>query len=111
MSYITITDRAERELKARMAINPNAVGVRLSITNTGCSGHSYKMEHVFEITDNDDKIEQNGAVLVVSKADSLGLFGMEIDFEDGKMASMFVFNNPNATAQCGCGESFSLPEG
>ena len=55
MSLITMTDKAAAELAKRTGLNPNALGVRLMVTNTGCSGHSYKMEHVLEEADTDDK--------------------------------------------------------
>lgn len=105
---ITITDLAAEELKKRTAMNSDAIGVRLSVTNTGCSGHSYKMEHVFESDEADDKFEHNGAVLYVPKAHTLFVLGTEIDYKEDKLASTFVFNNPNADSMCGCGESFSV---
>lgn len=105
---ITITDKASEELKKRTALDPNAIGVRLSVTNTGCSGHGYKMEHVFEESADDDKLEHNGAVLYIPKSQILFLVGMEMDFAEESLASTFVFNNPNADSTCGCGESFSV---
>ncbi len=105
---ITMTDQAAEELKKRMAMNSDAIGVRLSVTNTGCSGHKYKMEHVFRADPADDRFEHNGAVLFVPKAHSLYIIGMEIDYKQDNLASTFVFNNPNAEATCGCGESFSV---
>ena len=107
---ITITDKAAGELKKRTAMNSDAIGVRLSVTNTGCSGHSYKMEHVFEEDPADDRFEHEGAVLYIPKVHSLFVVGTEIDYQDGKLASTFVFNNPNAEGTCGCGESFSVKE-
>lgn len=105
---LTITDQAAEELKKRTAMNDAAIGVRLSVTNTGCSGHKYKMEHVFEEDPKDDKFEHNGAALYVPKTHTLFLIGMEIDYQQDKLASNFVFNNPNAESMCGCGESFSV---
>jgi iron-sulfur cluster assembly protein len=105
---ISITDHAAEELKKRMAMNPDAIGVRLSVTNTGCSGHSYKMEHVFEEDTNDDVVRKDGAVLYIPKAHSLFLLGTEMDYKQDSLASTFVFNNPNAEGLCGCGESFSI---
>jgi len=107
---ISITDGAAEELKKRMAMNSDAIGVRLSVTNTGCSGHKYKMEHVFAADPADDRFEHNGAILYVPKAHTLFLIGMEIDYQQDKLASTFVFNNPNAENACGCGESFSVKQ-
>ncbi len=108
---LTITDLAAEELKKRTAMNSDAVGVRLSVTNTGCSGHSYKMEHVLEEDSADDKFEHEGAVLYVPKAHTMFLLGTEVDYKEDDLASTFVFNNPNADSTCGCGESFSVKEG
>jgi iron-sulfur cluster assembly protein len=105
---ITITDRAAEELRNKTEIEDGAIAIRLSITETGCSGNSYKMEHVFEESDSDDKFEQGGATLYVPKTQIMFLIGTEIDYNEDKFASGFVFNNPNADSACGCGESFSL---
>ena len=105
---ITISDRAAEELVKRTALNSDAIGVRLSVTNTGCSGHQYKMEHVFEESAEDDKFEQGEAVLYIPKAHSLFVMGTAIDYKDDKLESTFVFDNPNAEGMCGCGESFNI---
>ena len=105
---ITITDKAAEELKKRMAMGEGAIGVRLSITTKGCSGNSYKMEHVFEESADDDKFEHNGAILYVPIAQSLNFFGTEIEFISDKFESRFDIRNPNAESACGCGESFAL---
>jgi iron-sulfur cluster assembly protein len=105
---ITITDKAAEELKKKTALGKDALGVRLSITETGCSGHSYKMEHVTEDNGQDDHFEQDGAVLFVPKTQLLFLMGTEVDYKEDKLQSGFIFRNPNADSACGCGESFSL---
>lgn len=105
---ITITDKAAEELKRRTALGEGAIGVRLSVTNTGCSGHAYKMEHAFEQKSDEDKFEHDGAVLFVPKKDILMLLGTVIDFKEDKFSSAFTYTNPNATGQCGCGESFQV---
>lgn len=105
---VTITDRAAEELKKRTAMGEGAIGVRLSVTDKGCSGHKYKMEHVFEESAADDKIEHNGAVLFIPKMHTLFVIGLEIDYSEDDLAATFVFNNPNAESMCGCGESFSV---
>ncbi|MCB9991751.1 MAG: iron-sulfur cluster assembly accessory protein [Rhodospirillales bacterium] len=106
---ITMTDKAAEELKKRMDMDEAAIGVRLSITKNGCSGHGYKMEYVYEEDAADDKFEHNGAVLYLPMKDSLYVAGMEIDFERKNAVEFsFVFNNPNVESECGCGESFSV---
>ena len=105
---ITITDEAATELKRRTALGEGAIGVRLSVTNTGCSGHAYKMEHAYEQSDKEDRFEANGAVLFIPKKDMLMLLGTVIDYKEDKFNSAFTYTNPNATGQCGCGESFQV---
>ena len=82
--------------------------VRVGVESGGCSGLSYKL--VFENKkDNDDElIEDNGIKLLVNKKSYLYLVGTILEFSDGLNGKGFVFNNPNASRTCGCGESFSL---
>ena len=106
---ITITDEAAKEIVAKTTQKEGAVGLRLNIKSTGCSGHSYAMEHVLEEDlSADDKFEQDGAVLYVPKINSWMLFGMEVGFEQDQMKSGFTFTNPNEVGRCGCGESFTV---
>ncbi|MCB1530181.1 MAG: iron-sulfur cluster assembly accessory protein [Rhodospirillales bacterium] len=106
---VKITDAAVKAIKAKTALNPGAAGLRLSIRATGCSGHSYRMEHVLEedLTA-DERFAQGGAVLYIPKIHSWMLYGMEIDYAEDKMGAGFVFTNPNESARCGCGESFAV---
>ncbi len=106
---IQITDAAVQAIKDKTALNSTAVGLRLNVKSTGCSGNSYVMEHVLEEDlGADDKIAQDGAVLYIPKMHSWMLFGTVIDYETGEMESGFVFTNPNESGRCGCGESFSV---
>ena len=106
---VKITDMAAAQIKAKTALNENAVGLRLTVGSTGCSGHSYKMEHVLaEDLAADDKFEHEGAVLYVPKIHSWMLFGTVVDYEEGDLSSGFTFTNPNEAGRCGCGESFTV---
>ena len=82
--------------------------VRVGVETGGCSGLSYKL--VFDNTkDNEDElIENNGIKLLINKKSFLYLVGTTLEFSDGLNGKGFVFNNPNASRTCGCGESFSL---
>lgn len=109
MEPVKITDKAAEQIIAKTALNSDAVGLRLTIKSTGCSGNSYQMEHVLsEDLGTDDKFTHNGAVLYIPKMHSWMLFGTVVDYEDGKMSSGFVFTNPNEAGRCGCGESFTV---
>lgn len=107
---LKITDAAVKAIKEKTALNSGALGLRLVITATGCSGNSYRMEHALPPEDlaKDDRFEQDGAVLYIPKIHSWMLLGTTIDYETGKMQSGFVFDNPNEAGRCGCGESFSV---
>ena len=106
---IKITDAAVKAIIEKTALNVDAIGVRLKVGSTGCSGNSYIMEHVTqEDLAADDKFEKDGAVLYIPKINSWMLFGTEVDYEESDMKSGFVFTNPNEAGRCGCGESFSV---
>ncbi len=106
---ITITKNGAQSILAKTALKDGAVGLRLNIKTTGCSGNSYQMEHVMEENLKiDDRFEQDGAVLYVPKMHSWMLAGMVVDYEEDKMKSGFTFTNPNEAARCGCGESFTV---
>jgi len=82
--------------------------VRVGVESGGCSGLSYKLD--FDDTENEDDelIEDNEIRLLVNKKSFLYLVGTTLEFSDGLNGKGFVFNNPNASRTCGCGESFSL---
>jgi iron-sulfur cluster assembly protein len=109
LTPITITDKAAGQIREKTALNADAIGLRLTVATTGCSGNSYKMEHVFiEDLEKDDRISQDGAVLFIPKIHSWMLFGTVIDYEETDLKSGFVFTNPNESGRCGCGESFTV---
>ncbi len=106
---VQITENAVKHIITKTQLNPDAIGVRLTVATMGCSGNSYKMEHVLQETlDKDDKFEKDGATLYIPKMHSWMLFGTQIDYEEGDLKSGFVFTNPNEAGRCGCGESFTV---
>jgi len=106
---VKITDTAVQKIIEKTKLNNDAIGVRLTIATTGCSGNSYKMEHVLEEDlSKDDKFEQGGAALYIPKIHSWMLFGTIVDYEEDNLKSGFVFTNPNESGRCGCGESFNV---
>lgn len=109
MNPISMTPDAIKAIIDKTAAKDGAVGLRLIIKSTGCSGYSYQMEHAMaEDLAADDKFEQGGAVLYIPKINSWMLFGMEIGYGGDFMGEGFTFTNPNETGRCGCGESFSI---
>ena len=82
--------------------------VRVGVESGGCSGLSYKLDFDGSKNDDDELIEDNKIKLLVNKKSFLYLIGTTLEFSDGLNGKGFVFNNPNASRTCGCGESFSL---
>ncbi len=84
------------------------VGVRVGVKNGGCAGMSYTMDFAEEIGKFDEVVEDKGVKIVVDPKAVMFLLGTEMDFRVEKMSSVFVFNNPNQTSACGCGESVAI---
>lgn len=82
--------------------------VRVGVESGGCSGLSYKLDFDGNKNEDDELIEDNNIKLLVNKKSFLYLVGTTLEFSDGLNGRGFVFNNPNASRTCGCGESFSL---
>ena len=82
--------------------------VRVGVESGGCSGLSYKLDFDSSKHEDDELIEDNKIKLLINKKSFLYLVGTTLEFSDGLNGKGFVFNNPNASRTCGCGESFSL---
>ena len=82
--------------------------VRVGVESGGCSGLSYKLDFDGNKNEDDELIEDNNIKLLINKKSFLYLVGTTLEFSDGLNGKGFVFNNPNASRTCGCGESFSL---
>ena len=74
----------------------------------GCNGLSYTLDFAVEKGKFDEEVGQDGIKILIDKKAQLTLLGTEMDYQESKLASEFVFNNPNITGTCGCGESFSV---
>ncbi|MTD93804.1 iron-sulfur cluster assembly accessory protein [Hyphomicrobium sp. xq] len=107
-SVVTMTGDAVRRVNALMAANPDALGVRIGVKKGGCAGMEYTMSVASEKHAHDEVVEQDGAVLLIEPAAIMYLLGTEMDYKTDKLASQFVFNNPNQRGSCGCGESVNL---
>jgi iron-sulfur cluster assembly protein len=84
------------------------LGVRVGVTNGGCAGMSYTMDYADEMKQLDEVVEDRGVKIFIDPKAILFLIGTEMDFVREKLGARFVFNNPNQTAACGCGESVSI---
>ena len=108
-SLVIVTDRAQQEIRAifeREDVADNT-GLRLSVIGGGCSGLSYEMGFSEARTD-DSVLEFDGFSVLLDPKSTIYLKGISLDYQDGLMGKGFVFQNPNATNTCGCGESFSI---
>ncbi len=82
--------------------------IRVGVEGGGCSGLSYKLEFDNQMKDGDQAFEDKGIKIVVDRKSFLYLVGTELEYTGGLNGKGFVFNNPNASRTCGCGESFSV---
>ena len=106
-SIIKLTDNAAARIKEIMSnAEKDSLGVRVSVKTGGCAGMSYVMEYTEKVNPNDEIIEDKGVKVFVDSAAIMYLLGTEMDYKKKEMSSTFVFNNPNETERCGCGESF-----
>jgi len=83
-------------------------GIRVGVTNGGCAGMSYTMDYAETAAPLEEVVEDKGVKIFIDPKAILFLIGTEMDFVRDKLAARFVFNNPNQTAACGCGESVSI---
>ncbi len=105
---ITLTNVAKQRIVDFLANRGSGIGVRLSVQTTGCSGLGYNIEFVDIVNDNDIIFESNSVKIIVDAKSLIYLDGTEVDFVKEGLNEGFEFNNPNAKAKCGCGESFTV---
>ena len=106
---VRLTDAAAARIRDIMADAAGKYqGVRVGVTNGGCAGMSYTMDYAEEIKPLDEVVEDKGVKIFIDPKAILFLIGTEMDFVQEKLGARFVFNNPNQTAACGCGESVSI---
>jgi iron-sulfur cluster assembly protein len=106
---ISLTDRAADRIKAIMADADRPIaGLRVGVKNGGCAGMSYTMEYAEARKPGEDVVEDRGVTVFIDPKAVLFLLGTEMDFQTNKLSSQFVFNNPNQTSACGCGESVAI---
>ena len=104
---ITLSDNAANRIKEIISNDETkSVGVRVGVKSGGCAGMSYVMEYAKEINPTDEIIEDKGVKVFIDPGAIMYLLGTEMDYKKEQFSSTFVFNNPNETERCGCGESF-----
>lgn len=105
---ITITPAANERMRQFLANTPAAAGVRFGVKRTGCSGFAYVVDLADSVTADDQMVEVDGVRLIVDPKSLPLVDGTVIDFQRQGLNASFVFHNPNATGECGCGESFTV---
>ena len=106
---IKLSNNAAQRIKEIMSkAEKDSLGVRISVKSGGCAGMSYVMEYSKKINPNDEIIEDKGVKVFIDSAAVMYLLGTEMDYKKEDFSSTFVFNNPNETERCGCGESFKI---
>ena len=109
-SEIKITEKARNEILRIMQSNniPENFGLRVGVKGGGCSGLTYALNFDENNKEGDTIVESEKVKLFVDGKSLFYLMGTQLDFSDGLNGKGFLFNNPNATKTCGCGESFGV---
>jgi iron-sulfur cluster assembly protein len=106
---LSLTEGAHARIADLMARAPEGtIGVKLSTPRRGCSGLAYSVDYVAEAQPFDERIETPAGPFFVDGASILYLIGSTMDWQEDDFTAGFVFQNPNAKGQCGCGESFTV---
>ena len=105
---ITVSERAARRIGEILKAEPAGTMLRVSVEGGGCSGFQYKFGVEQAKADDDLVIARDGAVVLIDSVSVGYMAGSEIDFVDSLIGQSFQIHNPNATASCGCGTSFSI---
>jgi iron-sulfur cluster insertion protein len=108
-NHIVLSDRAAAKLKRLLEAEENqGLKLRVFITGGGCSGFSYGFTFDEEVAEDDAVVERDGVSVLVDSLSYQYLMGSQVDYLEGLQGSQFVVANPNATATCGCGNSFAV---
>ena len=109
-NILTVTDQASTQLEKIIQSAPSGtVGILVGVDKTGCNGYSYKLDFAKKNeVENLEYVEQNNIKVFIDPKATMFLIGSKMDYSSDKLASRFVFMNPNEKSTCGCGESFSI---
>ena len=105
---VTISERAARRISNILSAEPGGTALRVSVSGGGCSGFQYGFDLERTRASDDIVVERDGAVVLIDPVSLPYMGGSEIDFVDDLIGQSFQIQNPNATASCGCGTSFSI---
>jgi len=105
---ISLTESAADRVHKYLDTRGDSIGLRLGITQTGCSGYSYVINYAEAVSDEDVIFEDRGVKIVVDPEALQLIDGTEVDFVKNGLNEAFSFKNPNVSGECGCGESFNV---
>ncbi len=105
---ISLTESAADRVRSYLDRRNEAIGLRLGVTQTGCSGYSYVINYAEAIAPGDVVFEEKGVKVVVDPEALALIDGTEVDFVKSGLNEAFSFRNPNIKGECGCGESFNV---
>lgn len=105
---VSLTPAAARHVEKSLRKRGSGIGLRLAVKTSGCSGFAYALEFVDMVNAEDQCFETHGMKVIVDSRSLAMLAGTELDFVREGLNEGFKFNNPNAKASCGCGESFAV---
>ena len=108
MASIHVTDRAARRISEIISGEAETKMLRVSVKAGGCTGFQYSFDLVADRDQGDTVIEKQGATVLIDEMSLPFMAGSEIDFVDDLIGASFKISNPNATASCGCGTSFTV---
>ena len=110
MNVLTMTSTAASQVRRLLATRDDAKGIRVGVRQMGCSDMSYTIDFAAEEPEGHIRVERDGAQVFVDPEAVPYIQGSELDWVEEKLASRFVFNNPNVVGACGCGESFKVAD-
>ncbi|GAB4531084.1 MAG: iron-sulfur cluster assembly accessory protein [Parvularculaceae bacterium] len=106
---VTLTERAAARAKEIIeSADGSYAGLRVGVKKGGCAGMEYTMDYARAVEPGDEVVEDKGVRILIEPSALLFLLGSEIDYVVDKLSARFVFNNPNQTDACGCGESVTI---
>jgi iron-sulfur cluster assembly protein len=105
---LSVTPKAANQIRKALAQRGGGLGLRLAVKTSGCSGYAYALEFADELGSEDLRFDSEGVTLLVDAASLPMIEGTQLDWVREGLNEGFKFNNPNASATCGCGESFAV---
>jgi iron-sulfur cluster assembly protein len=105
---LSVTPKAANQIRKALAQRGGGLGLRLAVKTSGCSGYAYALEFADEAGGDDLRFDSEGVTLLVDAASLPLIDGTQLDWVREGLNEGFKFNNPNASANCGCGESFAV---